>query len=144
MRIYVAYRFTGADHTALRADLDAVCRGLTAAGHEPVCTLDNIDHFTTHRYTVSQVMWHGLDSIHHCDGLLALVSSSDKSEGLLIEAGYALALGKPVVVARQRNAHIHSLGGVADVTLEWETIPELENTLALLSFPTTHQPPSRN
>jgi len=135
MKVFIAYRYTGEDPTVLRKTMEDICNTITAAGHSNSCSINNEALFREKQFTVKQIMEHALRELDQCDALLAFVNSSDKSEGLLIEVGYALAQGKPVILAKRKDAHAHSLAGVATQVIEFENLEDLLKQLNDLKLP---------
>jgi len=96
MKIYLAYRFTGEDPIVLRADMDRISKALINLGHEIYCSFDREQYFIDNNFTGKQIVGYSLDKMNDCDAVLAYIKSPEKSEGLLIEMGYAIAKNKGI------------------------------------------------
>jgi len=108
MNIQFAYRFTGADERALIARLRAIQSTLEEIGHNVYIPLLNPDRPKNKRTLFLDT----LRRIESADVLVALVTSEEKSEGMLMEIGHALGLGKKVVVVIKesvRKTHLREL-----------------------------------
>lgn len=68
------------------------------------------------------------------DLLLVLQASEVRSEGMLMEVGYALAKGLPVVVATQAEVENTYLPDMAHGTLRWTDVADLVMQLAEFDF----------
>ncbi len=131
--IFLSYAYTGEDESAVLARLRKVCDILTADGLRVYCvTFDD----ATKSYTApGQYMHRGLAMIPWCQIVLVIQTSPRRSEGMLMEIGAALALGKRVVVAQHRSAIGKSY--IADPTLVhdsrvWNSEEELVATVRAL------------
>lgn len=134
MKIFIAYRFTGEDPVVLQKTMTKICQAVSAAGHETYCSIDKEEFFQAQNYTVNQIMEQALKDLDRHDALLAFVNSDNKSEGMLIEVGYALAKGKQIILAKRKGVHAHSLEGVASRLIEFEDLEDLNQQLSKLKL----------
>ena len=96
MKIYLAYRFTGEDPKVLREDMDRISIALVDMRHEVYCSFDREQFFKDSKFTGKMIVEYSLDKMDGCDAVMAYIKSPEKSEGLLIEMGYAIAKGKAI------------------------------------------------
>ena len=66
------------------------------------------------------------------DCILAFVKSEEKSEGMLIEIGYALAKRKKFILAIKKDIETTFIKEMADQIIEFEGLNELYNKLSKL------------
>ena len=75
-----------------------------------------------------------LKHIEQCDTLLFTVTSGEKSIGMGIEAGYAKATEKKILLAKKSGVEIDFLESLADKTVVFEADqPSLEDLRNLLN-----------
>lgn len=134
MKVFISYRFTGEDPVKLKLALDKVCEGLNLAGFDNYCSFGNEELFRNNSYTVKQIMEHALAELDKSDALLAFVNSDNKSEGMLIEVGYAIAKGKPVILLKRNGVSTHSLEGVSKSIIEFNSLNEISEKLAAIQL----------
>jgi nucleoside 2-deoxyribosyltransferase len=134
MKIFVSYRFSGEDQAELKKNMEGICQSLSNAGFDNSCSFFNEQMFQANKYSVQQIMEHSLKELDQCDALLAFVNSDQKSEGMLIEVGYAVAKNKPIILAKRKGINTHSLDGVATKVIEFEDLEQLGNSLKELSI----------
>jgi len=136
MRVFISHRFAGEDTALLKITIAELTALLSTYGHETYCSMDSEDHFIVNKYTVKQIMDHALQELDKSDMLLALVTSENKSEGMLIEVGYALAKGKKIVLIKKPGSQTSTLDAICDTVIEFENIKEIKaklNELTALS-----------
>ena len=78
-------------------------------------------------------MEYALKELDNSDVYLAFVKSEDKSEGMLIEAGYAIAKNKKFWLAIKKGVHTVFLREMADKIIEFENLEELYKKLSKLN-----------
>lgn len=108
---FIAYRHTGEDILELEKRVSTIDMALAAKGIKSYATLSDEGEFQDNNISAGQIMDRAFQKIAAMDGLFVLIADSSKSEGQLMEIGFALALKKPVVVARHKDAvtYVHEL-----------------------------------
>lgn len=128
MKVFVSYAFTGEDFDILQERLS----GLRAVFDE--CGVDYyINAFAPEwqsmmdrNATGGEFLHAALKNMQSSDIVLVVQASDRRSEGMLMEVGAAVAMGKAIVLAQ----HSSSVGKtylqtVADDTLAWQSEREL-------------------
>jgi nucleoside 2-deoxyribosyltransferase len=133
MKVFLSYRFTGEDPKVLKETLQNICDSLKKAGHTYFCSFWKGDFFKDNKYSNKQILNYVLKELDSSDIYLALIKSEDKSEGILIEAGYALAKGKKFYLAIKKGVYTTFMKEIADKVIEFEDIEELCIRLRKLS-----------
>ena len=134
MKIYIAYRFTGEDYKTLQNTLAGISDALTKAGHEVYCSINDDDFFHQNNYSIRQILDHEFVELSKVDQVFALIDSDNRSEGLLIELGYALAKGKPIILAVRKGVNIHSSKAIANQIIEFENYEHLHQIISTLKI----------
>ena len=127
MKLFLSYRFTGEDPEELEKTLGAIKTALEAEGHSVYCSFWSERLFREGSFTNGQIIEHAFSEIDKTDGVFALVKSADKSEGMLLEIGYALAEGKKLFLAVKKGVATVFVREEADKVLEFENIDDLLN-----------------
>lgn len=102
-RFFIAYRHTGENLLELEQRLNKIEIALATHKIKSYATLSEEEEFVKDKYSASQIMERAFQKIASMDGLFVLINSNDKSEGQLMEVGYAIAIKKPIVVAYQKD-----------------------------------------
>jgi nucleoside 2-deoxyribosyltransferase len=95
MKIFIAYKFTGETRESLENTVGDLTRFLKEKGHDVYCTLldKNIQ-----AQTKNVLFDFALKEIDKSEVLMIFLQSKDKSEGMLMEVGYAMAKNKRIVL----------------------------------------------
>ena len=64
-----------------------------------------------------------------CDGVIAYVDHSELSEGMAMEAGYAKALGKKLIMVVKEGASSPRVRSICDLYIEFEDTSDLKEEL---------------
>lgn len=130
MKTFVAYRFTGEDPKQLEPVLTAVCTALKKKGIESYCTFFDEQNFQAKQYNARQIMEHAFKIIDDIDFLFVVQMSDNKSEGMLMEAGYCIAKNIPIVAATKRDVKQTYLPDMAKVRIVWDGPEQLAEEIA--------------
>ncbi|NMB91676.1 hypothetical protein GYA37_02400 [candidate division WWE3 bacterium] len=68
-------------------------------------------------------------TIKECDGVIAYVSHNELSEGMAMEAGYAKALDKKILLALKKNTDSPRVRSISDEHFEFEDMEDLKEKL---------------
>ena len=122
MKVFISYRHTGEDLERLRELLGLVRNTFLHLGAEVYCTFfdEKISQFE--QRSACDVMHHALKMIDRCDVLFAVQTSSEKSEGMLIEVGYCIARNTPIIVATKSGAQETYLPQIGTYAFSWSTL----------------------
>ena len=134
MKIYVAYKHLGEDEARLKMILEDVAEEIRQLGHESFIYLRDIQKWgeVTHNLTPRQLILKAFEQLNRCDAILVIVDCSEKSEGMLLEIGYAKALGKKILLAVDKSLDENCLRfvrGIADCTIEFNEVSDLKDQI---------------
>lgn len=136
MKIYLSYKFTGEKTSVLKNDLNAIIHALSSADHSVFCAFQQDSLFQQHHYNAKQIIDSSLPHLRAADILLAYIKSSDKSEGMLLEIGYAYALKKPIYAAIKQGITTRFITAIASQVIRYKSLKQLQSQLSTLSSPT--------
>jgi len=132
MKIFLAFRFTGESVEELDKILSKIKTALEQAGHTVVCSFWEEEYFQKNHFTNKQLLEYMLNELDNCDSVLALIKSEEKSEGMLLEIGYALAKRKQFVLMIKKGIKSIFLQEVANRVVEYEEMEDLVKQLQML------------
>ncbi|MFH1290434.1 MAG: nucleoside 2-deoxyribosyltransferase [Nanoarchaeota archaeon] len=127
MKIQLADRCTGEDPEKLLESLKKIVEILEQGGHEVYCPVLDPDRPKEKRALFLNTM----KKLEEHDAILALIKSNEKSEGMLMEIGYAMGKDKKVIAAIQEGVQTH-LSVLADEVIEFRDIDDLYGKLRAL------------
>ena len=129
MKIFLSYRFTGEDIKKLETIIKNICFKLEELGHACYCSLWDEDYFQKNKYSNTQILNHTLRKLDNSNIYLAFINSNEKSEGVLIEAGYALAKKKTIYSAIRKGVKTTFMKKLSDKNIEFSSLNELNEKL---------------
>lgn len=108
MKIYVGYRYTGADKTRLKSFITAVSATLENQGHQTFIYFRDGGNWEARegRIPLKQVITDSFKEIKSSDAALFLLQSNDFSEGMLLDIGCAIAAGLPIYLAKKTGCSL--------------------------------------
>ncbi|MEK7202157.1 MAG: hypothetical protein AAB669_01335 [Patescibacteria group bacterium] len=119
MRTFIAYVSKGNNPGQLKPFLAAIRDLLVEKGIEVYCTTLDESYDASALTKREHLFEHSFPIIDTCDFLIALQLTSIKGEGLLLEAGYCLKAGIPIVVATSAEVRDTYLPELASHTWSW-------------------------
>ncbi len=129
MKWYIAYKFTGEDKDVLKDTMSSLIHFLENESNEVYCSL-----FDEGMVNIGnkKVFEKAFDKINNSNAILIFLNSDERSEGMLMEIGYALAKGKRVILAIKKDLGRTHLRDLIDEIIEFEDIEELKEKLKKL------------
>lgn len=125
MKIYIAYKFSGENQEELVRTLIEISGKLEEKGHKVYFACKEETLFKEKKFSAKQILNHALKELDNADCIFVFVKSNEKSEGMLIEIGYALAKGKKIILAMKQGVNLYFTEDIADKVIEFENIPDL-------------------
>ncbi len=132
MKIFLSYRFTGEDIKKLEIIIKNICSKLEEAGYTCYCSLWDENFFQKNKYNNTQILKHALNKLDDSDIYFAFINSNEKSEGILIEAGYAFAKKKKIYSAIRKGVKTTFMKELSDKNIEFSSLSELNKKLKQL------------
>jgi len=125
MKIFLSYRFTGEDPKILEQTLSQIKTALVSAGHSVFCSFWEEQRFRDGNFSNKQILEYALKELNSSDVYLAFIKSNEKSEGMLLEAGYAFAQKKLIWVVIKDGIKTTFLTEFAEKIIEFDTFENL-------------------
>lgn len=135
MKTLIAFRYSNEDITVLEPMLFSVKKALESKGVESYCTIFSKDRNDS-LLKPKDWMQHAFKIIDNCDFLFVVQHSQHKSEGMLMEVGYAIAKNIPIVVAAKNSIKDSYLSDMASYTIRWNNLAVLKSSINNFDFNT--------
>lgn len=123
MKLFIAHKVSGEDYAKLKRDVIKVCTALREVGHKCYCSF--LDGKMRKEANKKIKIENALSKINESDGILAIVKSDEKSEGMLIEVGYAKAKGKKIVLLINKDINDNYIGAIATKIIEFDELNDV-------------------
>ena len=130
MRIYLSYKYSGEDPSGLKTILEEIDSEIKAKGHKTFIFFRDSQAWGKKKVELSEVMSIAFSEIKKSDMFILYWASSDKSEGMLLEAGYAKAVGKKIILFLKKDARAIFTKTIADKIIEFDDIIDLKKKLS--------------
>jgi nucleoside 2-deoxyribosyltransferase len=129
VKVYLAYQFTDEDKDGVVSRLGRVRDALMNQRIGVKCPYFDVPAEQRARFSHKQMMMAGFGMMKNCDVVLALQTSGRRSEGMLMEVGYAWGRGIPVIVATHASVGPTNLPPMGQAQIAWEDDSELVQAL---------------
>lgn len=126
MKAVISYKFTGENQKELENTMKILCDALSKKGHSVYCTL-----FDKGLKGVSKkdLFKKALDQIDKSDALLVFLKGEEKSEGMLLEVGYAIAKKKKIILMIRKGISNTHLRELIEQVYEFNDVKDLEEVI---------------
>ena len=125
-KIFITYKFTGETRNELENTVGDLTRFLKSKGHSVYCTFldSNI------QVQSKDVLFnYAFKEIDNAEIVMIYLKSEEKSEGMLMEIGYAMAKNKRLVLLVQKEVRKTHLRNLVKEQFEFENNVDLYNKL---------------
>lgn len=113
------------DDSRNRQLIEDISSLLTSKGFETISITRDIEKWGKLNLSPQELMFETFEALNSCD--IVLIELSVKGVGLGIEAGYAFARNKPIIIIANRKASISkSLEGISTATFIYDSLADLD------------------
>ncbi len=119
MKFFISYKFAGEDTKELEVILTKISNVLKEKGWDSYSAFSDENLFTKRNFTLKQILHHALKELDNSDYLLVFIRSPERTEGMLMEIGYALAKKKKILLAIKEGIRMPFVEDIADKKIEF-------------------------
>lgn len=134
MKIFVSNKFQGEDKRNLKEKLKAIILILESSGHKTFNSFRDMGNWNTKALPPARAISWAFKTIKKCDTILFFIDSRDLSQGMLLEFGFAKALGKKTILLISKKYSSPTLEATADYVVKfsgWKDINRKLNKLKI-------------
>jgi nucleoside 2-deoxyribosyltransferase len=128
MKIFISFRYTGETAESLQQFFYPVRDALTARGFEVYLSLDDLETWDQNELALRDKFTKTFQALAESDCLFVVIKTTDRSEGMLMEVGYALGQRKPIALMVQADVQTY-VREVANQVIEFQDHSDLLNKL---------------
>lgn len=140
MKCFLAYKVTGENEKDLIEILSCIREELLKQGIENYSTfLDTKESSNKDALDASEFMKIAFEEIDSSDFMIAILTSNQKSEGLLMEIGYCIAKGIPFLLLKKIEVTETYLDKLTKFCIEWENISILIKSINEYDFESLYE-----
>jgi nucleoside 2-deoxyribosyltransferase len=130
MKVFISYRFTGEKLEDLKALLSPIQKALEEKGASAYCNLSDPElEERSKNFAPEDYVFDAFKILDTCQMLFVVITSESKSEGMILEVGYAIAKGIPVIVALKEGVGNTYLPGMARQVIKWSDVDDLKEKI---------------
>lgn len=134
MKIFVSYKFRGADKKKLKEKLKIVSSVLEKQDHETfVHFRDGRNWDTSDNYPLHKALKKTFAAIKDSDAILAILDNHAKSIGMTLEIGFAKALGKKIILLVSKDCSSPILEATASRIIPFTNLQDLPKKLTTIT-----------
>src|SRR3989338_1967471 len=119
MKFFITYRFTGEEPSRIKQELRYIGVALKKMRHTYWHSLALEKIIRKKKLSNAKILQMTLKKLVDADAVLAFIKSDRKSEGMLLEIGYALARKKKLIVLIRKGVKTSFLREIADSVVEF-------------------------
>lgn len=134
MKIFISYRYTGEDLSVLEGILERIISLFENKGYSVFCSFKHNNFFKKENYSYKQILDYAFKELDDSDYVFAFVKSPEKSEGMLLELGYAYAKGKKILLAKKEGVHSTFIQEFSNQNISFTDIEDLYEKLEKLKL----------
>ena len=135
MKAFISYRFSGEKTEDLKNTLVPVQNKLKEIGIDAYCNLlDRNLEVWSKGFQAHDFVFHAFKELNNINLLFVVITSENKSEGMIMEVGYSIAKDIPVVVAIKDDITNTYLPGMANLVVRWSSTDDLLEKIAKIDF----------
>lgn len=133
MKIFLSFRYTGESREGLEKFFYPLRDKLASLGHEVYLSLDDLVTWESGELALREKFARTFSELETSDALVVVVRTPEKSEGMLMEVGFALALRKPIYlyVAKGVDTYIRE---VATSVVEFTGHEDLLENISIRTY----------
>ena len=128
MKVYLTYKFKETDPEEVKKKIQELSRVIEdSTGWKTFAFFRDVQKWQVGVMSIQEVVTKAMESIKECDAIIA--ESSEKSNGVYFEVGYAKALGKKVIIIHKKGTEANFLESSADIKIEYDDLEDLKKKL---------------
>ena len=133
---FISYRFTGEKIEDLNSALSQIQNKLKEVDVDAYCNLfdKNLPVSPTADFKAQDFVFDAFKKINGTDILFTYITSENKSEGMILEVGYALAKNIPLVVAIKDDVKNTYLPVMANLVIQYNDLNDLLEKISETDF----------
>jgi hypothetical protein len=129
MRYYISYKFLGLDKEELKKKLNVISSAIEEMGYGSFIFFRDKQNWGTIQMSIDEIIKSAFFEINKSEVFFAFVESDEKSEGMLLEAGYAKASNKKIILAIKKGIDLRFLRSIADTIIEFDDFSSLKEKI---------------
>ena len=98
-------------------------------GHQAFAFFRDFQKYGKVKMSNKEITKKCLEEVNKSDGIFIFIDSDEKSEGMLLEAGYAKAKNKKMILVIKKGIDLRFLKSIADEVVEFNEFSEVKDLI---------------
>ncbi len=129
-RVYIGYRFSkNTDKVELKRRLEKLSDYFENNGFKTFIFYRDIEHWEEPKISKKEIISNAFEELKKSDIFCFFNDSPEKGEGAILEAGFAKALSKKILLLNCSGTEYYFIKGLADKVINAESFEDLLNNL---------------
>jgi len=129
MRIFISNKFKEVNKKELRKKLEKIISVLEKNGYQTLNSFRDMGNWQEKELPPGKAISWAFKKIKKCDAILCFIDTPEKSQGMLIEFGFAKALGKKTILLISDNLSSPTLEAAADQVIRFRDLDDIAKKL---------------
>ena len=134
MNIFISYKFTGEIFEDLLDNIGSIEKQLVLKGNNVYSSLQDEEWFKKNKSTNKDILIHTIKKLNESDIVLVFLNSNEKSEGMLMEIGYAMAKNKKIILLIKNGIETNYLRDIAYKVFEFNNIQDIKDGKVIIEI----------
>ncbi|MDD3303066.1 MAG: hypothetical protein PHN31_05935 [Candidatus Gracilibacteria bacterium] len=131
MRYFISCKQQGVDIRNLILSLNIISKAIEELGNETYIFFRDTQNWGDVIIPKKDVMQKAFEEIDKSDIIFVFVDYKEKSEGMLLECGYAKAKNKKIIVAIKKGVESDLLKSIADKVIHYKDLNDLKDEIII-------------
>jgi len=129
MKIFISHKFRGTNKVNLRDKLEKISEIFEENGLQTFIYFRDKENWKPKSFPPGKVIKEAFKEIEKCDAILGFIDQKEISEGMLLEFGFAKALGKKTILLIAKKCPHPTLEAISDRVIKFDNLSELEKKM---------------
>lgn len=130
MRIFISHPFKNVNKRELREKIETISLALEKREFETFNYFRDKENWEVKEFPPGVAIKEAFEELKKCDTLLIFIDKNVKSEGIFLEAGFAKALKKKIILLISEKASFPTLEAISEIVIKFRNLKEVSNKLA--------------
>jgi len=129
MKIFISNKFQGENKRDLKKKLKKIILILENSGYQTFNSFRDMADWSTMALPPGKAISWAFKTIKKCDAILCFIDSQELSQGMLLEFGFAKALGKKTILLISKKCSLPKLEVLSDYIVRFNSWQDINKKL---------------
>lgn len=120
-KVFISYKLTGNNKNEVYDDILKITSCCSEVGLETYASILELEKISKKYKEPREIFKYVIDKLKNSDIVLIYLNSNKKSEGILLEVGYAMAYNKPVILLKKQGVKSYFVESIANKVINYKS-----------------------